>query len=448
MNRSRTAAGRAGEHSRRARRRRDRLAGRAADARRSRRGHRAAARATVQARRVHPRSTWPMATDPPPGRARTRTLARSRAVGYQEALWRRAGRPRDRSGRGTGQFVTILGPSGSGKTTLLNLIAGLIEPSAGQIRIGGRDVTRLPAAQRNVGLVFQSYALFPHMTVFGNVAFPLRVRGLPHADIDRRVADVLRLVRLSGLEHSPISSPRAAAAGGARAMVFEPMCCSWTSRRGTGSHGGEVRAASALAAGRRRHDRARDARPGRSPVRLDRRAQRRRGPDRVPARDVPAPQTGSADFLGTANLFERVARDGWRPRLTRRRRTLPVVATAGVEGRRAWAAPARRIVCATSRMGTECRLPSRKRLPRSRSVISSVGGRDHRGRCRRGFGPIARCGRPGGRGTSGGSRTRSGAGRFRTPARGRLRARWPTPLEGGMWRCAWHVGYCLSERPS
>src|SRR5439155_1650991 len=73
-------------------------------------------------------------------------------------------------------------------------------PRAGCIRIGGRDGTRLPAAHRNVGLVFQSYALFPHMTVSGNVAFPLRVRHLPHGEIDRRVAAVLRLVRLSGLE--------------------------------------------------------------------------------------------------------------------------------------------------------------------------------------------------------------------------------------------------------
>ncbi len=77
--------------------------------------------------------------------------------------------------------MTILGPSGSGKTTLLTLIAGLAAPSAGRIDIGGRDVTHLPAAKRNVGLVFQSYALFPHMTVADNVAFPLSVRGLGKA---------------------------------------------------------------------------------------------------------------------------------------------------------------------------------------------------------------------------------------------------------------------------
>src|SRR5262249_34959851 len=126
---------------------------------------------------------------------------------------------------GQGEFVTILGPSGSGKSTLLNLIAGLIEPTAGRILIGGRDVTGLPAAQRNVGLVFQSYALFPHMTVLGNVAFPLRVRGLSRSDVLRRVSEVLRLVRLSGLEHRKphqLSGGQQQRVALARAMVFEP----------------------------------------------------------------------------------------------------------------------------------------------------------------------------------------------------------------------------------
>src|SRR5690606_18878186 len=72
-----------------------------------------------------------------------------------------------------GEFVSLLGPSGCGKTTILRMVAGLVEPSDGAITIGGRDITRLPPNKRNVGLVFQSYALFPHMTVFENVAFGL-----------------------------------------------------------------------------------------------------------------------------------------------------------------------------------------------------------------------------------------------------------------------------------
>src|SRR3546814_11070305 len=94
-----------------------------------------------------------------------------------------------------GEFVTILGPSGSGKTTLLSMIAGLDHLTRGQIWLGGRDVTWTKAAERNVGLVFQSYALFPHMTVFDNVAFPLTVRRLPKPEIRARVDKALATVR-------------------------------------------------------------------------------------------------------------------------------------------------------------------------------------------------------------------------------------------------------------
>ena len=124
-----------------------------------------------------------------------------------------------------GELVTILGPSGSGKTTLLTMIAGLAEPTAGRIDIGGRDVTWLPAAKRNVGLVFQSYALFPHMSVFDNVAFPLSVRSLDKPEIRRRVAEALRLVRLSGFEPrrpSQLSGGQQQRVALARAFVFEP----------------------------------------------------------------------------------------------------------------------------------------------------------------------------------------------------------------------------------
>jgi len=95
-----------------------------------------------------------------------------------------------------GEFVTLLGPSGSGKTTLLSLIAGMIPPSTGRIFIQGKDVTESPPSQRQLGMVFQNYALMPHMTVFENIAFPLRVRRLPKDVIKQKVHDVLKLVRL------------------------------------------------------------------------------------------------------------------------------------------------------------------------------------------------------------------------------------------------------------
>ncbi len=124
-----------------------------------------------------------------------------------------------------GEFVTILGPSGSGKTTLLMLIAGLTRPTGGHILIGDRDVTDAPAQARNVGLVFQSYALFPHMTVFDNVAFPLDVRRVPKSEAAGRVAEALRLVRLQGLERrkpGELSGGQQQRVALARAIVFKP----------------------------------------------------------------------------------------------------------------------------------------------------------------------------------------------------------------------------------
>src|SRR5690349_6483 len=97
-----------------------------------------------------------------------------------------------------GEFLVLLGPSGCGKTTTLRMIAGLIEPSGGAARIGGADVTYLPPWRRNTGMVFQSYALFPHMTVAENVAFGLEMRKLPKAEIESRAREALRLVRLEG----------------------------------------------------------------------------------------------------------------------------------------------------------------------------------------------------------------------------------------------------------
>ena len=96
-----------------------------------------------------------------------------------------------------GEFVSLLGPSGCGKTTLLRIIAGLLAADRGRIRLDGADVTRLPAHQRHVGVVFQNYALFPHLTVAENVAFGLRARGRPAGEVREAVARALALVRLS-----------------------------------------------------------------------------------------------------------------------------------------------------------------------------------------------------------------------------------------------------------
>ncbi len=99
-----------------------------------------------------------------------------------------------------GEFFGLLGPSGSGKTTLLRAIAGFVEPDAGDIRIDGRDVRRIAVHRRDIGMVFQNYALFPHMSVFDNIAFGLSVRRVAGGEIAGRVRGMLDLVRLSGLE--------------------------------------------------------------------------------------------------------------------------------------------------------------------------------------------------------------------------------------------------------
>jgi putative spermidine/putrescine transport system ATP-binding protein len=124
-----------------------------------------------------------------------------------------------------GEFLVLLGPSGCGKTTTLRIVAGFIEPTAGSVRLGDRDVTSLPPWKRNAGLVFQSYALFPHMTVNENVAFGLEMRKVPAAEIGPKIADALRLVRL---EHLGERLPRQLSGGQqqrvalARALVFRP----------------------------------------------------------------------------------------------------------------------------------------------------------------------------------------------------------------------------------
>ncbi len=96
-----------------------------------------------------------------------------------------------------GELVAFLGPSGCGKTTTLRMIAGFLAPSAGTIRIGGQDVTDLPVHKRNTGMVFQRYALFPHMTVAQNVAFGLEMHKVPAAERDSRIREVLDMVRMA-----------------------------------------------------------------------------------------------------------------------------------------------------------------------------------------------------------------------------------------------------------
>jgi ABC-type sugar transport system ATPase subunit len=98
-----------------------------------------------------------------------------------------------------GEFVSVLGPSGSGKSTLLKLIAGIEEASGGHVYFDGRDVTQTPPERRDIAMVFQSYALYPTMSVFDNIAFPLRVRKLPKADVQKRVEEIAELLGIEGL---------------------------------------------------------------------------------------------------------------------------------------------------------------------------------------------------------------------------------------------------------
>ncbi len=106
---------------------------------------------------------------------------------------------------GEGEFFALLGPSGCGKTTTLRIIAGLETPDAGRVLFDGRDLTDAPPEKRNAAMVFQSYALFPHMDVFGNVAFGLRARKMPRDQVTERVREALQLVQLEGLERRPVT---------------------------------------------------------------------------------------------------------------------------------------------------------------------------------------------------------------------------------------------------
>jgi putative spermidine/putrescine transport system ATP-binding protein len=124
-----------------------------------------------------------------------------------------------------GEFLTLLGPSGSGKTSLLMMIAGFSRPTEGSIRIGGQEIVHLPPHKRNIGMVFQNYALFPHMSVFENVAYPLRLRKVSRSEIGTRVNRVLDLVQLAGYgarKITELSGGQRQRIALARAIVFEP----------------------------------------------------------------------------------------------------------------------------------------------------------------------------------------------------------------------------------
>lgn len=124
-----------------------------------------------------------------------------------------------------GEFLTMLGPSGSGKTTSLRAIAGFIQPTSGRLSIDGRDMTAVPPQKRNIGMMFQDYALFPHMTVLENIGYPLETRGIKRAEREKRSMEMLEIV---GLAHCAKRYPKEMSGGQqqrvalARALVFKP----------------------------------------------------------------------------------------------------------------------------------------------------------------------------------------------------------------------------------
>ena len=125
-----------------------------------------------------------------------------------------------------GEFLTLLGPSGSGKTSLLMMIAGFLDPSDGGIDLDGRSITGLPAEKRNFGMVFQGYALFPHMSVWQNIAYPLEVRKQPRAQIEARVQEMLELVQLTDFSDRlprQLSGGQQQRVALARALSFDPQ---------------------------------------------------------------------------------------------------------------------------------------------------------------------------------------------------------------------------------
>ncbi|RUX89995.1 ABC transporter ATP-binding protein, partial [Mesorhizobium sp. M7D.F.Ca.US.004.01.2.1] len=124
-----------------------------------------------------------------------------------------------------GEFLTFLGPSGSGKSTTLYAIAGFQDPSSGDVELEGRSLLAVPSHRRNIGMVFQRYTLFPHLTVAENVAFPLRVRRRPEAEVKKKVADMLALVRLESFAQrlpGALSGGQQQRVALARALAYDP----------------------------------------------------------------------------------------------------------------------------------------------------------------------------------------------------------------------------------
>lgn len=124
-----------------------------------------------------------------------------------------------------GEFVTILGSSGSGKTTLLKAIAGFEQSSSGIILINNEDVANKKSYDRNIGMLFQNYALFPHMTISENIAYPLKLRKVPKAEIEKRVKEMIDMVKLNGMENrypKQLSGGQQQRVALARAIVYNP----------------------------------------------------------------------------------------------------------------------------------------------------------------------------------------------------------------------------------
>ena len=177
---------------------------------------------------MHPQPNSITALKSATGQARTPVAASGFSVSFDD-VWRRYGSFTAVGGVSlhveAGEFFSLLGPSGSGKTTLLMMLAGFEQPQSGRIVVGSRDLTNVAPNKRDVAMVFQRYALFPHMTVAENIAFPLRMRGFSKTDQKRRVEAALDMVRLTdyaGRRPAELSGGQQQRVALARAIVFEP----------------------------------------------------------------------------------------------------------------------------------------------------------------------------------------------------------------------------------